>query len=48
MNDTFMGWQSYPLNFTCVHCGETCEIDYAYEHDDCEQNEQEDEHDDIT
>ena len=35
--DTFMGWQSYPLNFTCPYCDETCDIDYAYEHDYCEQ-----------
>ena len=35
--DTFMGWQSYPLNFTCPYCDETCPIEYAYEHDYCEQ-----------
>ena len=35
--NTFMGWQSYPINFTCPYCDETCDIDYAYEHDYCEQ-----------
>jgi len=35
--NTFMGWQSYPINFTCPNCDETCDIDYAYEHDYCEQ-----------
>jgi hypothetical protein len=43
MNDTFMGWQSYPLQFHCVHCGETCDIDFAYEHDHCEPIETEEE-----
>jgi len=42
-SDTFLGWQSYPLLFTCVHCGETCEIEYAYEHDHCDNEEEEQE-----
>jgi|11BtaG_2_1085332.scaffolds.fasta_scaffold58858_1 hypothetical protein len=34
--DTFLGWPTYPALFTCSYCGETCDIDYAYEHDHCE------------
>ena len=34
--DTFLGWPTYPLLFTCSHCGETCDIDYAYEHEHCD------------
>jgi len=43
MNDTFLGWQSYPLLFTCPWCDETCDVDYAYEHDHCEPIEKEEE-----
>ena len=35
--NTFLGWPTYPALFTCSYCGETCDIDYAYEHDYCEQ-----------
>jgi len=47
MNDTFLGWQSYPLQFTCSWCGETCDIDYAYEHDYCEPIETEEEEEEL-
>ena len=42
-SDTFLGWQSYPLLFTCPYCEETCDIDYAYEHDHCDNEEKEEE-----
>jgi len=47
MNDTFLGWQSYPLQFTCSWCGETCDIEFAYEHDYCEPIETEEQEEEL-
>jgi len=32
---SFLGYASYPLMWRCEHCGETCEKEYAYEHEHC-------------
>jgi len=47
-SDTFLGWQSYPLLFTCVHCGETCDVEYAYEHDHCEPTDNNQEEEELS
>ena len=33
---SFLGYASYQLMWRCEYCGETCEKEYAYEHEHCE------------
>ena len=39
----FLGWLSYDLKLWCDHCGKECDAEYAHEHEDCEEEENEDE-----
>jgi len=39
----FLGYQSYPLRFLCVHCGEECNLEDKHEHKECEEQEEENE-----
>jgi len=45
--DTFLGWATYPLLFTCPWCGETCDVDFAYEHDHCEPTDNNNEEEEL-
>ena len=43
IENTFLGYKSYPILWRCEHCGDEYDPEYHYEHEHCEEEHEEDE-----